>query len=47
VAAEIAEVLEATAAAPQTALCAWSFDRETPIENVAIMYEVVAERNDE
>jgi uroporphyrinogen-III decarboxylase len=41
----IAEVLEATAHAPQTMLCAWSFDRETPIENVAAMYEVVAEES--
>lgn len=40
----IAEVLEQTAAAPETTLCAWSFDRETPIENVAAMYEVVGER---
>jgi hypothetical protein len=47
VAAGIAEVLDATAAAPETMLCAWSFDRETPLENVATMYEVVAEGNHE
>lgn len=47
VAMGIAEVLEATAGARETALCAWSFDRETPIENVAAMYEVTAERNHE
>lgn len=41
VAEGIAEVLEQTADAPATTLCAWSFDRETPIENVAAMYEVV------
>ena len=41
VATGIADVLEATAPARETILCAWSFDRETPIENVATMYEVV------
>lgn len=44
VAEGIAEVLEQTAAAPETTLCAWSFDRETPVENVAAMYEIVGER---
>lgn len=47
VAESIAEVLEATAPAPQTMLCAWSFDGETPIGNVATMYEVTAERSHE
>ena len=31
-------LLAATAAAPATTLCAWSFDRETPIANVTAMY---------
>ncbi|MHB8994481.1 MAG: uroporphyrinogen decarboxylase family protein [Armatimonadota bacterium] len=47
VAAQISTVLEATVEAPETMLCGWSFDRETPIENVAAMYETVAERNHE
>ena len=47
VADEIATILQQTAAAPETVLCAWSFDRETPLANVAAMYEVVAECNHE
>ena len=34
-------ILRATAAAPATTLCAWSFDRETPVCNVEAMYETV------
>jgi uroporphyrinogen-III decarboxylase len=44
VAEGITEVLEATAEAAKTTLCAWSFDRETPLANVETMYEVVRER---
>lgn len=39
----ITAMLHATAPAPATTLCAWSFDRETPIENVAAMYTAVEE----
>ena len=34
-------ILRDTAPAPCVTLCAWSFDRDTPIENVAAMYESV------
>ena len=37
-------MIEATAPAPATTLCAWSFDRETPIRNVDALYRVVEER---
>jgi hypothetical protein len=39
VASAIAGVLKDTAPAPAVTLCAWSFDRDTPIPNVAAMYE--------
>jgi uroporphyrinogen-III decarboxylase len=41
VAAAISGILRDTASAPNVTLCAWSFDRDTPVENVAAMYEVV------
>ncbi|MEI8310647.1 MAG: hypothetical protein WCH98_07820, partial [Verrucomicrobiota bacterium] len=34
-------IVSACAPAPATTLCAWSFDRETPVENVAAMYSAV------
>lgn len=34
-------ILRDTATAPAVTLCAWSFDRDTPIRNVAAMYETV------
>lgn len=34
----VAGILEATVAAPATTLCAWSFDGETPVENVDALY---------
>jgi hypothetical protein len=37
-------LLDATSAARETTLCAWSFDRETPIGNVDALYNVVEER---
>jgi len=37
----VERVLEATAAAPATTLCAWSFDRETPVQNVEALYRTV------
>lgn len=37
-------LIDAASAAPQTTLCAWSFDRETPIGNVDALYDVVEER---
>jgi len=37
-------LLDATSAARETTLCAWSFDRETPIGNVDSLYNVVEER---
>ena len=44
VASYAAAMIEATASAPATTLCAWSFDRETPIRNVDALYRVVEER---
>ena len=35
-------LLRDTANAPAVTLCAWSFDRDTPIANVAALYETVA-----
>jgi len=37
-------ILDATATAPAVTLCAWSFDRDTPLDNVDVLYETV-ERN--
>ncbi|MCX6992001.1 MAG: hypothetical protein NT011_02540 [Kiritimatiellaeota bacterium] len=37
----ITDMLAATAGAPSTLLCAWSFDRETPVQNVEALYETV------
>jgi len=34
-------IVGACAPAPATTLCAWSFDRETPVANVAAMYSAV------
>ena len=34
-------MLADTAAAAAVTLCAWSFDRETPIENVTAIYDQV------
>lgn len=41
VAETVTGMLEACRAAPSTTLCAWSFDRETPVENVVAMYRTV------
>ncbi len=41
----IEQTLFQTAPAPATTLCVWSLDRDTPIENVATVYETVAERD--
>jgi hypothetical protein len=41
VAAAVREVLDATAPAPATTLCAWSFDRDTPVANVEALYRTV------
>lgn len=35
----VAQILIDTASAPAVTLCAWSFDVETPMENVAAIYE--------
>ena len=37
----IEETVSQTAPAPATTLCVWSLDRDTPIENVAAVYETV------
>jgi hypothetical protein len=37
----ITGILADTATAPSVNLCAWSFDSETPVENVRAMYQVV------
>ncbi len=34
-------IVDACAPAPSTTLCAWSFDRETPVANVTAMYSAV------
>jgi uroporphyrinogen-III decarboxylase len=34
-------ILRETSPAPAVTLCAWSFDRDTPLENVAAMYDIV------
>jgi hypothetical protein len=39
--AEITALLHATASAPTVNLCAWSFDSETPVENVRALYRAV------
>ena len=38
----IAGILADTRPAPQVTLCVWSLDRDTPVENVAAVYEAVA-----
>ena len=35
-------IMADTAPAPHTTLCVWSLDRDTPVENVAAVYEAVA-----
>jgi hypothetical protein len=37
----VTDLLTATATAPGTTLCAWSFDRDTPVRNVEAMYQTV------
>jgi hypothetical protein len=37
----IEEILRQTAAAPAVTLCAWSFDRDTPLENAVALYDAV------
>ena len=37
----VAGLLEAAATAPAVTLCAWSFDRDTPLENVNALYDTV------
>jgi hypothetical protein len=37
----VSDILRNTADAPAVTLCAWSFDRDTPIPNVAALYETV------
>jgi hypothetical protein len=37
----ITAMLTATRKAPSTALCAWSFDRDTPVTNVECLYQTV------
>jgi len=37
----VASIVDATAAAPATTLCAWSFDGETPVQNVEALYRTV------
>jgi uroporphyrinogen-III decarboxylase len=44
VAAYTESILDATERAPATTLCAWSFDRDTPVGNVDALYDVVEER---
>jgi hypothetical protein len=41
VAASVRGILRDAARAPAVTLCAWSFDRDTPVENVAAMYAAV------
>lgn len=41
----VTNILEATLAAPATTLCAWSFDVETPVENVEALYQTVRAAN--
>jgi hypothetical protein len=41
VAQALTRILHDTAGAPAVTLCAWSFDRDTPIDNVAAMYATV------
>lgn len=38
----VAEMVEQTATAPAVNICAWSFDRDTPFDNVHALYEAVA-----
>jgi hypothetical protein len=40
--ATVASTLDATVAAPETTLCAWSFDPDTPVPNVEALYATVA-----
>jgi len=37
----VASMLDAAASAPSTTLCAWSFDVETPLQNVEALYQTV------
>jgi hypothetical protein len=38
---EVEKILMDTRTSPRVTLCAWSFDRDTPIENVARIYSTV------
>ena len=38
----IEDILRATAVAPVVTLCAWLFDRNTPLENAAALYDAVS-----
>ncbi len=38
----IEDILRATAASPAVTLCAWSFDRNTPLENAVALYDAVS-----
>jgi uroporphyrinogen-III decarboxylase len=38
----IGGIIRDTAPTPQVTLCAWSLDRDTPVENVTAVYEAVA-----
>jgi hypothetical protein len=37
----VAGIIEDTRPAPQVTLCVWSLDRDTPVENVAAVYEAI------
>ncbi|MHB9133928.1 MAG: uroporphyrinogen decarboxylase family protein [Armatimonadota bacterium] len=41
----ISNMLQNTATAPAVTLCAWSFDGDTPLENVETLYQVVEDAN--
>ncbi|MBI3986057.1 MAG: hypothetical protein HY343_04015 [Lentisphaerae bacterium] len=40
----VLKIVEATRPAPETLLCAWSFDRDTPLSNVEMLYKTVSEK---
>jgi uroporphyrinogen-III decarboxylase len=39
---DVDRILTDTLASPRVTLCAWSFDRDTPVENVAQIYDTVS-----
>ena len=41
---DVDRILTDTLASPRVTLCAWSFDRDTPVENVAQIYDTVSRR---